>query len=125
MDELEARKKEFGLRVKKCREAIGISQDELAKRLNYKHRSAIQKIESGQNSIPQDKIKMFADALEVSVAYFMGWEQDKNITATISDGNDLSVAISKANEDQIEAIKRILQMDEAGIRSFLNRSKSL
>ena len=61
-------------RIRARREELGITQDELAKRLGYKSRSTIAKIESGENDIPQSKIEAFADALSVTTAYLMGWD---------------------------------------------------
>ena len=61
-------------RIRRRREELEISQDELAKKLGYKSRSTIAKIESGENDITQSKIVAFAKALNVSPAYLMGWE---------------------------------------------------
>ena len=43
-------------RIKSRREELGLTQDELARKLGYKSRSSIQKIEKGENDIPQSKI---------------------------------------------------------------------
>lgn len=66
---------ELSKRIKMRREELGLSQDELAKKLGYKSRSTIAKIESGDNDIPQAKIKAFSDALATTPAELMGWEQ--------------------------------------------------
>lgn len=52
-----------------------MSQDELAKRIGYKSRSSINKIELGHYNLTQSKIKAIADALETTPAYIMGWEE--------------------------------------------------
>ena len=51
-----------------------MSQEELAFKLGYKSRSSINKIELGKADISQSKIKAFADALDTTVAYLMGWD---------------------------------------------------
>ena len=61
--------KRFGSVVRLRREAILMSQQELADRLGYTHRSAIAKIEAGANGIPVRKIEAFASAL-----YCPPWE---------------------------------------------------
>lgn len=61
-------------RIRARREELNMSQEELAKRLGYKSRSTIAKIESGENDITQSKIVAFAKALGVKPAYLMGWE---------------------------------------------------
>ena len=62
-------------RIRARREELGISQEELAKRLGYKSRSSINKIEKGENDIPQSKIVAFAQALRTTPEALMGWEQ--------------------------------------------------
>lgn len=46
-------------RIRKRREELGMSQEELAKKMGYKSRSSINKIEMGENDIPQSKIATF------------------------------------------------------------------
>ncbi len=59
-------------RIKKRREELGLSQEELAHRMGYKSRSSINKIELGLNDIPQSKISDFASVLQTSEAWLMG-----------------------------------------------------
>ena len=63
-----------GTRIRKLRESLGLSQDDLATLLNYKSRSSINKIELGERNLTQSKIKAIADALHTTPAYIMGWE---------------------------------------------------
>lgn len=65
----------IGERIKIRREQLNLSQDELAKRLGYKSRSSINKIELGHYNLTQSKIKAVADALETTPSYIMGWEE--------------------------------------------------
>lgn len=62
-------------RIRARREELGISQEELAKRMGYKSRSSINKIEKGENDIPQSKIVAFAQALRTTPEALMGWKQ--------------------------------------------------
>ena len=61
-------------RIRNRREELGMSQDELAKKMGYKSRSSINKIEMGENDIPQSKISAFAKALNVDEAWLMGYD---------------------------------------------------
>ena len=65
---------ELGNRIKTVRQSKGISQDELARLCGYNSRSSVNKIEAGLNDIPQSKIKAIADALHVSPAWLMGYD---------------------------------------------------
>lgn len=64
----------IGSRIRNRREELGLSQDELGRRLGYKSRSSINKIELDQRNLTQSKIKAIADALETTPSYIMGWE---------------------------------------------------
>lgn len=61
-------------RIKSRREQLNMSQEELALKLGYKSRSSINKIEKGENDIPQSKIVAFARALNTTPSFLMGWE---------------------------------------------------
>lgn len=66
----------FGDRINKIRVEKGMTQDELAKAVGYKTRSAIAKIESGERDAPQTVIVALAKALGVTPSYLMGWEDE-------------------------------------------------
>lgn len=66
----------IGARIKARRLELGYSQDEVAKKLGYKSRSTINKIELGINDITQSKVVEFARALETTVPYLMGWDEN-------------------------------------------------
>ena len=63
--------------IKKRREELGLSQEELAAKLGCKSRSSINKIELGLSDIPFSKIPLFAKALEIEPEILMGWEKNK------------------------------------------------
>lgn len=66
-------------RIRLRREELNLSQEELAKRMGYKSRSTINKIELGINDVSQSKIIAFAKALNTTVGYLMGDEDDQII----------------------------------------------
>lgn len=76
-------------RIKSRREELSMSQDELARRMGYKSRSSINKIEKGENDIPQSKIKAFAEALDTTPEYLMGWSSDGIIEIKADDERKL------------------------------------
>lgn len=59
----------IGTRIKQAREALGISQQELAERID-RDQSAISSYEAGRRRFPADDLPLFAEALEVPVMYF-------------------------------------------------------
>lgn len=62
----------LGANIRTARERLNMTQEELAKKLGYKSRSSINKIESGENDIPQSKVVEFAKALGVTVMDLLG-----------------------------------------------------
>lgn len=62
-----------GEKIRQKRIEKNMSQDELAKKVGYKSRSSIQKIEASRD-LPLRKVKKMADALETTPSYLMGWE---------------------------------------------------
>lgn len=60
------------------RKELGLTQEELAKRMGYKSKSTINKIEMGINDIPQGKIVKFAEVLYTTPASLMGWDEEEN-----------------------------------------------
>lgn len=71
-------------RIKARREELNMSQEDLANKLGYKSRSSINKIEKGENDIPQSKIAAFAKALDTTPGYLMGWEDSVSSISAIA-----------------------------------------
>lgn len=68
--------KTTGQRIRDLRIEAHMTQDELAKKLGYKSRTSINKIELSR-SIPMPKVEKFAKVLGVTPSYLMGWEDDE------------------------------------------------
>ncbi len=85
-------------RIRERREALGLSQADLAKLLGYSDRSTIAKIESGINDITQSKIEAFAQVLQTTPAYLMGW--DKEFTSLQAEVSVLSLVRKELNLPQ-------------------------
>ena len=64
-------------RIKLLREHRGLSQESLALMVGYRDRSSIAKVESGKVDLTQSKISAFAEALGVTPAELLGWEDAK------------------------------------------------
>jgi len=121
----------IGVKIREAREYIGMTQEELAKKLGYRGKSTIAKIETGANDIPLSKVKEFADALHTTPAFLMGWtEEDADIrhyvndetmelAQEIHDNRDLRIMFSSARnlspEDlrfAVEMLRRMEQMSK-------------
>ena len=63
-------------RIKCRREELNMTQDALAKKVGYKSRTSIHKIETGLTDLSQSKIMEIADALATTPEYLMGWTSE-------------------------------------------------
>lgn len=69
-----------GERIKQRRNELHLTQEQLAKKVGYKHKSSINKLESDKSALSQDKIIAVAEALGVSPDYlFYGSELDQRV----------------------------------------------
>ena len=62
--------------IKEKRLELGLTQEELAKKMGYADKSMIAKIEAGSIDLPQSKIEAFAKVLNTSPSWLMGWDED-------------------------------------------------
>lgn len=101
---------DIGKRIKEKRESLGMTQEELASKLGYRNKSSIAKIETGTNDIVQSKVVEFANILDTTVAYLMGWESiPKNNKRK---GVAINVLGRVAAGIPIEAIEEIIDTEE-------------
>lgn len=89
----------IGERIRIRRKMLQLSQKELAERIGYdtdNNKSTISKIETGANDITRTKISIFANALETTEAYLMGWTDNPEINDCGIDQNDNIIAIQNS-----------------------------
>lgn len=68
----------IGEKIRNRRTELEMTQQELAERMGYKHKSSINKIELGMTEVTIDQAELFADVLDVPVSYLMGWTEEQN-----------------------------------------------
>ena len=98
----------IGDNIRKAREKLGWTQEELAYRMGYKSKSTINKIEMGINDIPQSKIVKYAEVLGVSPGALMGWVDEK----TDKKNDDLVkiVALARKDADFFELVSKLADL---------------
>ena len=108
----EEAKKLFGMNLRKLRLEKGMSQEELAKKLGYKGRSAINKIETGVNDMPRDMVVRCAEVLGVSPLDLFFYEYLPDTDVHIPTQKDLlidALDITIKNESVRNAVHAILE----------------
>lgn len=66
----------FGERVKMRRIQMGLTQQELAEMVGYRHKSSIQKIETSQAKASVEQVAVFSKALQTSRSFLVGQTDD-------------------------------------------------
>lgn len=114
----------IGERIMKRRQQLGWTQEDLALRMGYKTKSAINKIELGINDVSQSKVVKFAEVLNTTIAYLMDWEEDE-VPEKLQEKNDAAVGIVKrlgSDPDFCEAVKLLYKLDSdqlKGVQTML------
>ena len=64
----------IGKRIQRRRMEIGMSQEELAKKMGYQDRSTISMVETGRRDVPWENVVKYATVLNCSPYYLMKWQ---------------------------------------------------
>ena len=89
----------IGERIREKRESLGMTQEELAIKLGYAGRSSVNKVENSKE-VSMKKIKKYAEALNTSVAYLMGWEEPV-VDFYVKEGNaEFLIEVTKKSKDK-------------------------
>lgn len=99
----------IGKKVKARREELGLTQEELAKKLGYKSKSTINKIEKDINDVNQTNLLRLADALEVDAGYFIDIDVPNE---DISRFTEIYSRLSDDNKAQVMSYMRFLLKEE-------------
>ena len=96
------------------RRELGLTQEELAKRMGYKSKSTINKIEMGINDIPQSKIVKFAEVLYTTPACLMGWDDDEDLSLeepNLTEGEKMLIDLfRKVPKDKQELVLQMIRV---------------
>lgn len=66
----------LGERIRERRKELGLSQLDLAIRLGNKSRASVCTVETNKEDLTTDRIRKYAEALQTTPAYLMGWEEN-------------------------------------------------
>ena len=104
---------EFGVRLRKAREAKGLSQAELAQ-LTHLQPSAISHFETGRRAPSFDNLKRLADALGISVDYLLARQDEpKNAGPKVQQLFRHFEEMSPEDQEFVERfVDRLLRKDE-------------
>lgn len=99
---------EVGERIRRRREELNMTQDELAQKVGYTSRSSVAKVEANANGMVQSKLILFANALQTTPAYLLGWENDEPQKKNDAIA-DIILKI-RSDEELLELVKGICEL---------------
>lgn len=91
--------------IKRYRERLGLSQEELARRVGYTSQTSIAKIEKGIVDLPQTRIAQFAKVFGITPDELLGWGEK-----TPAENEELSASVR-----EFHAFADELTEQEAGV----------
>ena len=93
--------------IKKKRKALGLTQEELAKRLGYADKSMISKVEAGKIDLSISMIENFAKELNTTAPELMGWEDTIEYLSmrTHDFSNEVKIVYPKQGQKILDAVK--------------------
>lgn len=103
----------IGEKLKKRRLELGLTQEELAFKLGYKHKSAINKIEMNKRDVSQTILVRIAEALDCSPSYFLGDIPHEDHSAEVMEYAELLASLQPNDLDNaIQYIKFLKSQEE-------------
>lgn len=97
--------KAFGERVRARRKAMGMTQEDLAAKIGFKSKQAISHVETGDRNLKQSQVAAIAEALGVTPAFLMGWEDPERVKM-IEEIHDL---LGQLSDQQRQAVLLFLR----------------
>lgn len=110
---------DIGQRIKKRREELNMTQEELAKKLGYANRSSVNKVENARE-LSMKKINLYAKALETTVPYLMGWEDKNDIIESADIDTELILMDEQIKEYAIK-LSKLSEEDKKDIMKMIDR----
>jgi transcriptional regulator with XRE-family HTH domain len=112
---------EVGERIKQRREELKMTQDELAQKVGYTSRSSVAKVEANANGMVQSKLVAFANALQTTPAYLLGWD-DENAEKKNDAITDIILRL-RTDNDYLEVVQSIGELSSEqlfAVKGFLS-----
>ena len=112
-DEIKNKELEIiGRRVREARIAIGLTQDEVAEKMGYTSRTTINKIEMGINGVPNSKLSLLAEILNVDISYLLVGDNKKESALLTLTSKDGKVKTMQITDKQYDIMLRALNIFE-------------
>lgn len=117
---------EVGERIRQRREELHMTQDELAQKVGYTSRSSVAKVEANANGMVQSKLILFAQALETTPSYLMGWEIGEKSEKKNDAITDIILKLRTDSEllDMVQNISELSAEQRSAVQTLLSAFNS-
>ena len=113
-----------GKRIKERRKELGLSQTELAQRVNVKYKSSISKIENGiGENMTTERLQVYATALNTTPIYLLGLCDDPEREFS-TQYSVIQQAEAQAHRDA-ELLDVVRQLNDVNAQMLLSFAKTL
>lgn len=116
------------INIRNRRKELGMSQEELAKKVGYTSRSTIARIEKGEIDISRAKIFAFAEALKTSPSELMGlsgFEEEVSVKSTYVFENPSDILVKLSDDSELLALVERAETDDSFRERLLQISQLL
>jgi len=112
---------DIGLRIRKTREALGISQMKLAEAVGVSFQQ-IQKYESGANKVSIEKLKKISKTMNTPLMYLIGVEKklEKKGVAAERTAKYRSIGFEELSTEEIQLLLRFRSIKSDSIKESIN-----
>ncbi len=109
----------IGDRIREKRKELGYTQEELAKKLGYASRSSVNKIENARE-LSNKKVQLFADILQTTPAYLMGWVNEELLSNEIKIIEKIDDTSNKDKFDILSIYKKLNKANKNLVYDYMN-----
>lgn len=95
--------------IKKRRLELGISQEELSKKMGYSSKTSISKIEKGISDIPLKKIQKLSNFLYIDILKLVKSDKEKNNFENIKYKNILRL-LDKLEDKELIKLEKLIKI---------------
>jgi len=113
----------IGERIKARRIELGMTQDELASKLQLKSKVSVSNVENNKEDLTTTRVAKYAKALECTPAYLMGWEDD--ILSAYKRNIKYGDILSNLKDEELDHIRKLRLLNEEGKEKVFSYTSDL
>lgn len=106
----------IGDRIRERREELGWSQEELAHKLGLRGRSSVSKAEKSGDTMTSTLIKAYAEALQTSTAYLLGFEDNSEKYSYVHE--TMNLMLDPKQQDLVKTLDALNEIEKDELLTY-------